>query len=367
MKKIIAAAIFILSSGLLFAQSKKSAEEIKKKALEQETVLDTIDYLKNNTENSATASDKRAILYFTATLQEQLGLYTDASLSYAKAAGTGGGQAKNMPKVSTEEIVIAAVRSSLSSGDWEKAESYLASVRSSKIEKIVALVNLYTIWCQLCKVSSVKETGDSIAMLRAYSNMQSMKTVRPQVLLTLWYLTDDKNCADILKSQYPDSPETSIVKGTSQIMCVPFWYFVPRNAAANSSLPAADNTFTGEQENFSSKTESKKKEPPKKIDSDIPAESAPIFQKNSEPVKQETVPLRAKTPGKKQQLGLFKSKANADDLVLKARAKNFDAYAYSETRASGTTYYIVVVDENDSLTMGKKLKEAGFDCYSISN
>ena len=263
MKKIIAAAILLLSSSLLFSQAKKSAEEIKKKALAQETVLDTIDYLKNNTENSATASDKRAILYFTATLQEQLGLYTDASLSYAKAAGTGGGQAKNMPKVSTEEIVIAAVRSSLSSGDWEKAESYLASVRSSKTEKIAALVNLYTIWCQLCKVSSVKETGDSIAMLRAYSNMQSMKTVRPQVLLTLWYLTDDKNCADILKSQYPDSPETSIVKGSSQIMCVPFWYFVPRNAAANSSLPAADNTFTGEQENFSSKTESKKKEPPK--------------------------------------------------------------------------------------------------------
>ncbi|MBQ0038873.1 MAG: SPOR domain-containing protein, partial [Treponema sp.] len=56
---------------------------------------------------------------------------------------------------------------------------------------------------------------------------------------------------------------------------------------------------------------------------------------------------------------------NADELVNKVRAKNFDAYVYSEKRASGTTYYIVVVDENSSLTMGKKLKAAGFDCYTI--
>ena len=99
--------------------------------------------------------------------------------------------------------------------------------------------------------------------------------------------------------------------------------------------------------------EEQKKEniPPRKIDSDIPAESAPIFKGNSTPPKQEAIPLRAKTSGKKQQLGLFKSKANADELIGKVRAKNFDAYAYSETRASGTTYYIVVVDENSSLRM----------------
>lgn len=359
MKRIIAATAILLSASLAFSQAKRSAEEIRKKALEQETVLDTIDYLKTNADSSATAADKRAILYFTATLQEQLGLYTDASQYYAKAAGMAGGQAKNMPKVSTEEIVISAVRASLSSGDWETTESYLSKVRSSKTETILAYTNLYTIWCQLCKASSVNETGDSIAMLRAYSSMQSMKTVRPQVLLTLWYLTDDKNCAATLKSEYPNSPETSIVNGTSQIMSVPFWYFVPRGNVA-TAIPQAESK---------PKTEKTKKEnvPPKKIDSDIPAESAPIFKGNSNPSKQEAIPLRTKTAGKKQQLGLFKSKANADELIGKVRAKNFDAYAYSETRASGTTYYIVVVDENASLTIGKKLKDAGFDCYTISN
>lgn len=359
MKKIIAATVLVLSAASLFSQPKRSAEEIRKKALEQETVLDTIDYLKANADSSATTADKRAILYFTATLQEQLGLYTDASTFYAKAAGIAGGQAKNMPKVSTEEIVISAVRASLSSGDWETAESYLSNVRSSKTENIIAYANLYSIWCQLCKASSVNETGDSIVMLRAYSTMQSMKSVRPQVLLTLWYLTDDKTCAAILKSEYPNSPETSIVNGTSQIMSVPFWYFVPRGNASDA-IPQVEAKQDKEEQK-------KENIPPRKIDSDIPAESAPIFKGNSTPPKQEAIPLRAKTSGKKQQLGLFKSKANADELIGKVRAKNFDAYAYSETRASGTTYYIVVVDENSSLTMGKKLKAAGFDCYTISN
>lgn len=357
MKKNIAIIALGFSFSLLFSQAKKTAEEIKKKSLEQETILDTIDYLKANTDSLATASDKRAILYWTGTLQEQLGLYTDASLSYAKAAGIAGNSTTNMPKVSTEDIVLCAIRTSLSSGDWETAETYISKVRSSKTEKTNAYANLYTIWCQLCKASSVAETGDSIAMLKAYSTMQSMKIVRPQVLLTLWYLTDDKNCESALKTEFPNSPETAIVNGTTQIMSVPFWYFVPRGKDSLSCVVQPEKNKSNSNEYI----------PPKKIDSNIPAESAPIFQGITNPSKQESIPLRKKTSGKKQQLGLFKSKSNADELINKLREKKFDAYAYSETRSSGTTYYIVVVDENASLTMGKKLKAEGFDCYTINN
>lgn len=354
MKKVLA---LIFASALAFHSfAQKTAEQIRKGSLGQETVLDSIDYIKTNLPSAASGADKRALLYFMGQLQEQIGLYTDAASNYAKAAGTSGGEAKNVPNVSTEEIVIAAVRASLSAGDWENAESYLSSIRSTRNERISAFVNLYTIWCQLCKASSVSDTGDSIAMLRAYSSMQSMKIVRPQVLLTLWYLTDDRNCAATLKKEYPSSPEASIVSGNSQIMSVPFWYFVPRGESASPSVPAtsAASSYVAEE-----------KVPPKKIDSDIPSESAPIFQGNSNPSRQESVSLRSKKPGKKQQLGLFKSKENADELIGRVRAKGFDAYAYSETRASGTTYYIVVVDENSSLTMGKKLKDSGFDCYTV--
>ena len=323
MKKTAATLILLAATVLAFSQAKKTAMEIKKKALEQETVLDTIDYLKTNTEFAATAADRRAILYFTATLQEQLGLYTDASTWYAKAAGTPGGEATNMPKVTTEEIVIAAVRSSLSAGDWETAESYLANIRSSKNEKTAAFVNLYTIWCQLCKASSVNETGDSIAMLQAYSSMQSMKTVRPQVLLTLWYLTNDKKCGETLKREYPASPEASIVKGTSQIMSVPFWYFVPRGESKSVQAPVKAPETTAENSN-------------------------------------------AKNAEKKLQLGLFRNQKNASNLMDKLKSKGFSSYSITKKgEETGTTYYIVIVDENSNGTMEKQLKSAGFDCYPI--
>ena len=82
MKKL--ASIILLAFGInlsLFSQSKKNAEELRNDSLKQESVLDTIEYLKSNISLATTAADKRAILYFTATLQEQLGLYTDASKS----------------------------------------------------------------------------------------------------------------------------------------------------------------------------------------------------------------------------------------------------------------------------------------------
>ena len=70
-------------------------------------------------------------------------------------------------------------------------------------------------------------------------------------------------------------------------------------------------------------------------------------------------------PKKKQQTGFFKVKENADKLVLKLEVAGFDGYIVTEIRSDGETRYLVVVDENETLSMGKKLKAAGFDCYMI--
>lgn len=311
----------------VLAQNKKSAEIIQKEAMQLETVQDSIGYLKDSLSLAETAADRRSLLHFTGTLQEQLGLYTDASSSYAQAAGIAAPDAANMPKISSEQLALSAVRASLCAGDWETANSYLNSaVRSSKSETVLATANLYSVWSSLCKASSVQETEDSVALLKAYSSMQSMKSVKPQVLLTLWYLTGEQQHASALKKEFSSSPEASIVDGTVSIMRVPFWYFVPRHGAQLSEISSGGNSAA---------------------------------QKEAE------IPLSAKRSGKKQQLGLFKKKENADELVQKVRAKGFSAYCYQETRPSGTTYFIVAVDENSSLSMGKKLKEAGFDCYTI--
>lgn len=356
------------------AQVKKSAQALKNEALNQEAIQDSILYIKNNLSACETLADKRSILYFLGNLQEQLGLFSDASKSYASAAGITAGDAKNMKKVSTEQLVLDAVRSSLNSGDWETAFSYLNSaVRSSKNPEILAYVNLYSVWSSLCKATNYEETQDSIQLLKAYSAMNSMSYVKPTILFTLWYLTEDNSYADELKKNFPLSPETGIVKGNVQIASVPFWYFVPKNVNSSdltlADSDSADDSVAGTlgkagglgdnggaeiaDGKFSSEVKSSVKSGAKKIETDV---------KNQSGVKSYE---REKKSGVKEQLGLFREEKNAMELVEKLRAKNFDAYFYREKRSSGTTYFIVVVDEDEKLSLGQKLKNSGFDCYKI--
>jgi hypothetical protein len=66
-----------------------------------------------------------------------------------------------------------------------------------------------------------------------------------------------------------------------------------------------------------------------------------------------------------QQLGLFREKGNAMALVQQLKEKGFTASVTSEKRPSGTTYFIVVVSENASGSMGDQLRSAGFECYPV--
>ena len=75
-------------------------------------------------------------------MQELLGLYSEASASYVKAAAIKAQDAKNMPKVSSEQIVIDAIRTSLSSGASETANAVQEqTTQTQAIQEKVDLVN----------------------------------------------------------------------------------------------------------------------------------------------------------------------------------------------------------------------------------
>ena len=222
------------------APEQKSALAIRDAAFAQGSVKESIDYIRNNLDAAATAADRRSLLYTEGLLLEQLGFYAEASTAYATAAGITAADAAGMDKATPEQLVLAAVRCSLCAGDFETADAYLASrVRQSKDECILALVQLYGVWSALCRAQSVQETAPSVEKLRSFVTMASMKSVKPSVLLTLWYLTAQKEYADALKKEFPHSPEYGIVTGSAQIMSVPFWYFVPRSEHETASPPAS--------------------------------------------------------------------------------------------------------------------------------
>jgi tetratricopeptide (TPR) repeat protein len=234
MKKIKALVLIFLfsSSTFIFAQTKKTALEIRDEALKQSDVKNSIEYIKKNIGEAQTLSDTRSLWYFTGCLEEQCGLYEDAATSYVKAAGIGASDATGFVKVSSEQIVLCAVRSCLCAGDSESADRYLNSaVRSSKDENVIAFVNLYSLWSSLSKALSEEEEKDSIALLNAYILMDSMKSVRPQLLLTLWYLNADTATGERLKKEYPLSPEAKIVEGKVNLAVFPFWLFTPHKTS----------------------------------------------------------------------------------------------------------------------------------------
>ena len=320
MKHFFTIALFMLGC-LVFSQtSSDAANKLILEAAQKASVAESISHLSKNIPSLKTDADKKAAFSILGAMQEQAGKYEDAKQSYAAGAALAGA-------TNSERLVIAAVRCALNAGDFESAQSFLASsVKNSKDAGIVALVKLYGQWAVLCKANNVGETEQAVATLKSFVDDKTMESVQPSVLLTLWHVTGSSAYSSKLKSQFPQSPEAKIVKGEVSMLPTPFWFFMPRT---ESALPDI---------------------------AEIPAEKPPAAPEK---------PMASGEKVVREQLGLFRDVSNANALVQKAKEKGFDAKIVSETRPSGNVYYIVVVDEDEGRTVGKKLRTAGFECYPV--
>lgn len=331
MKKIISLVLCLLVISTAYSAD-LTAKFVTTEAAKKESVEQSVSYLKTQISKMTVASEKRAVYIFLASLQEQMSLYDDAQKSYAQAAGIAAGDAEGMPKKTNEEIVLDAVRCALSSGDAITADNYLNStVRNSKNEDVQAYIKLYSQWSALCKANNVNDIQEPIVMLQAYTKVDSMKIVKPAILLTLWYVTGENSYSKEITSKFPSSIEASIVKGDVQLMPTPFWFFVPKSGEAEQGTGTVNVTEE-------KKTQEKKE-----------------------------IKVVDQTPVKfsKWQLGLFKTESNAKLLVDEVKAKGFDAYITTEKRASGTTYYIVLVNEDKQGNVADRLRSSGYDCYAV--
>ena len=330
----------------------KSALTLRANALLKENAQESLHYLISHISLASSDQERRSILYYTGTLQEQLGYYADAATTYAAAASIRAEDAKGMPSVSNAQLYLYAARASLGAGDFESADTYLdaSSLNSSKNKEIIARKRLYSAWSALCKASDYEDAKGAVANLRSFVNDGLMQSVRPTVLFTLWYLTGESLYASMLREDYPSSPEVYIIDDKLQMMGMPFWYFVPRAKALSF----------GEQAEKTPPQVQVEKEPEKPV---VAKPAATVAETLSPVPKMSVSPSSLDfTPRVKQQLGLFREKENADALIVRLKAKGFSAYSYEERR-SNSMVYVVVVDENKANTMGEKLRAAGFECY----
>lgn len=365
--------IFLLFSQNIFAQNStlqnaKNTENSRagnfsisaiKESLEKSSSKEAVEILQKKSLEASSNLDKRILFSFTASIQEQMSLYKDASDSYAKAVSIpltsedinsfilqkDASQAEkiafNTLKKTSSVLVLDAVRCSLNAGESATALNYLnSSIRNSKDEKISAKVKFYEIIAKLCDAQSDTDLDEIIVMLKAYSTLQSMKFVKPQILFTLWYVTADESCAENLIKEFPYAPETSVVKGESVLMPTPFWYFVKRRG--NALNLANEKQIKSLQKEIAKEVKAEEKQS---------ANNSSTENENEKP--------------KRQQVGLFGKKENAQNLVARLKDKGFSAYIEEEIRPSGNKYFLVIVDENEKNSMGMLLKTAGFDCYPV--
>ena len=330
----------------IFSQE-KTARQIADESISKGSPENAINFLIQEISKIENPSSKRSLYAFLASIQESLSKYSDASKTFAKACAIGGGNADGFPKKTNEELVLDAVRCALCAGDWETANSYLnSSVRNSKNPEILAKIKLYEQWSVLCKSETPEDLDEPIAMLDAYKNLDSMKSVKPSILLTLWHLTGNAEYSSALKKEFPSSIETEIVNGKASLLPSPFWYFTPRKnlqiasekSETNESLPSAET-----------KTESAQ------------------ISKNDSLSKEKTVPQTEETSDSvKLQLGLFREKTNAQKFCDSVTQKGFKPFIIEEKRSSGIIYYAVLIEQNGDEELSLKLKTAGFENYRYS-
>ena len=332
-KRKISLCLFMFVSLGLFAAELK-AKDVVKEAEKKESIDEALSYVKNQIAKTTVLSEKRSLYIFLGNMQEQLAYYDDAKKSYASAAGIAAANAEGMQKKSNEQLVLDAVRCALCQGDYETAHAYLnSSIRNSKDNLIQAYTKLYTQWAALCSVESKEDLAEPVEILKAYSKVDSMKELRPAILLTLWYVTGENQYSKEITKSFPKSTEAAIVNGDAQLLPTPFWFFVPKLGEVEQGI--------GSIVIQNAEKEEKK----------LASEPKKVIQSSSEIIK--------------LQLGLFRTENNAKLLVEELKSKGFDCYITTEKRSSGTTYYIVLIHENKERTLADKLRSSGYECYIV--
>ena len=309
--------------------------------IEKVTLEDKIEELSNNIKSVQSATEKIKLYEQLAVCQEFAGMYSEASESYISCSLLVSDQETK------DSYVLKASRCFLSCGDAEKTDELLTSIASTaRTGKIAPLLKLYAAWSWISKCNTFEETHEPIVILKSYLKMDSMKSVKKEILFTLWYITLENDYASLLQTEFPNSLENLMAEGKADLSPLPFWYFsarkeVPLKKSSETKIEVAKQ----EKEVENPKPEATKTEP----------ENTSAKDEKNATEKQELFTY---------QLGFYSSKENAQNLVNRCKEKNISAQIQQVTRPSGNVYFAVIVKSTDS-EIGTIIKNSGFECYPI--
>lgn len=289
--------------------------------------------------------DKRQLLFLFADYEERSGFFESAAGYYVKAAG-----------ISPENfnLYLDGARCYMYINDREKASDLVQKTLLGCFEPdVLCRARFYSACIQLAE----GDTEGAFSLLRTYTSNSAFKPFYPQMLFILWYAADDSNAKNRLLSEYSDSMEASLVRGEAALSPQAFWYFMPagerRMASRIQESSAAGSSYAG----ISSTG-----------DSNIGSGSSPSRETGGKGQSVTTSASSTSDPVAKglwQQTGLFKSRVNAEAMAEELSKAGFRVFIRQEKRESGTTYFSVLIPEDESGSTAMQLKDKGFESYLV--
>jgi len=280
-------------------------------------------------------ADKKRILAVLADYEERLGL-SDAASRHYNAAAFADSTARD------DSLLLDSARCALISNDVAQADGLVRAVLLTSFDDRQLLrARVYAAWIQL----SSGDVAGALPLLRGYSQNAVFSEYTPSILFTLWWVDTDQDARSRLLSQYASSPEAAIVRGEMALSPIPFWYLMPKKEGLVADFARDGN---------------------KALDL-----ASANTASTSAPVKPELIPSTGTASAVAsagqvwQQVGFFKNREYADELVGQLKNKGFNPVVRNETRPSGTVYFVVIVAENQERTVGARLKDAGFESFLL--
>jgi hypothetical protein len=347
---------------LIYGQSFPMTDRARKTiaaAIAQDDRAKILGSFESGAERMTDPKDKKAVLAALASYEERMGLPDRASRHYSAAANAD-------PAARDDSLLLDAARAALSANDAKTADGYVRTVLVTCFDdRLLARSRVYAAWIELAS----GDAQGALSLIRSLSQGKAFEPYAPSLLFTLWWSEGDSSAKDRLLSAYPHSPEAAVASGSMSLAAVPFWYLMGRNSASVDAFAREGAKNLPKGQNLPDSTTGSGS----LRSTGATAEGSPS-RENGDPVGMATVDAPAKGAagtdsgsGEWQQVGFFKNREYADELVARLGKLGFKTAVRADKRPSGTVYFAVLVPEDRDRSAAARLKDAGFESYLVSD
>ena len=322
--------------------------------------------LESGAAKQSAPADKKGILAALASYEERIGAPESAARHYAAAATAD-------PASRDDSLLLDAARASLAANDTEAADGYVRTVLLTGLDdRLLSRSRVYAAWISLAK----GDDPQSLSLIRTLAQGKAFVEYAPALLFTLWWVSGDTASRDALIATYPATPEAAIASGSMSLAPAPFWYLMGRNSAAVASfalegtknLPKSQSSASNPKSPATNATGATTSSETHAGASSTTSGTSGVQTTAAQSTTAQTASAASDSlVGVWQQVGFFKSRENADELVARLQKLGFRPVVRSDKRPSGTVYFAVLVPEDKNRTVAGRLKDSGFESYLVAD